>query len=299
MAKEKIFSAGGQAVIEGVLMRSQHNLAIAVRKHDGKISVKKERIKSIADRHAFLRWPFIRGIFNLFQMLAIGMKGLIYSANESMDKIEEELTFLEILLSIILAVGFALLFFKFFPLLVAYLLSGVFPIVEKHYLIFNLIDGVTKIALFVVYVFIISLMRDVKRIFEYHGAEHKTVNCYEAGEELVPKNVKKYPTLHPRCGTNFVLIVLIFSIVVYSFIPSYASFWWKFGLRIMLLPVIAAISYEILKLCGRYRDNWLMHLIAMPGLAVQMITTREPDKKQIEVAIASLKGVIRKKRSRQ
>ncbi|MBU0536543.1 MAG: DUF1385 domain-containing protein [Nanoarchaeota archaeon] len=294
MAKEKIFSAGGQAVIEGVLMRSMHNLAVAVRKPNGKISIKKEKIVSIADRVSILRWPFIRGVFNLFQMLIIGFKALIHSANESMDKVEEELTFMEIVFSIVLAIGFAIILFKALPFLVAVLFERTFSFVKENYIIFNIIDGVTKITFFILYIFIISLMRDVKRIFEYHGAEHKTVNCYEAGESLTVKNVKKYSTLHPRCGTNFVLIVLILSILVYTFIPKSLELWARFGLRILLLPVIAGISYEILKLCGKYRDNILMHAVALPGLAVQMITTREPDNKQIEVAIAALNGVIHK-----
>jgi len=292
MAKEKIFSAGGQAVIEGVLIRSQHKLAIAVRRPSGKISVKKEKIISIADRHAFLRWPFVRGLFNLAQMLVIGFRALIHSANETMDKIEEELTYLEIVFSIVLAIGFALLFFKLFPLMIAQFFYNRFPFVAQSNIVFNLIDGITKIILFVLYVFIISLMRDVKRLFEYHGAEHKAVNCYEAGEDITIKNVKKYPTLHPRCGTNFILIVFLFSILVYTFIPKDYSFWLKFGLRILLLPVIAGVSYELLKLTGKYRDNWLMRAVAFPGLAVQLITTREPDEKQIEVSIAALKGVI-------
>lgn len=293
--KEKIFSAGGQAVIEGVMMRSEHRLAIAVRKPNKRISVKAEEIKSIADAVTVFRWPFIRGVFNLIQMLYIGFKALIHSANESMDKVEEELTFMEIVFSIVFAIGFAIVVFKFLPLLIAQYFYNTFSFIRNSNIMFNLIDGITKVILFVLYVFVISLMRDVKKIFEYHGAEHKTVNCYEAGEALTVNNVSKYPTLHPRCGTNFVLIVFIMSIFVYSFIPKGFSFWAKFGLRILLLPVIAGISYELLKLCGKYRENWLLKLVAMPGLAVQMITTREPDDRQIEVGIAALKGVIRKK----
>ena len=292
--KDKIFSAGGQAVIEGVMMRSMHRLAIAVRRPDGRISVKKETIESIADRHSFLRWPFIRGIFNLVQMLILGFRGLIHSANETMDKIEEELTFLEVLISIILAVGFAIILFKFVPLLIAQYFYSRFPVVEESNILFNIIDGFTKILLFVFYVFIISLMKDVRRLFEYHGAEHKTINCYEDRKKLTVSNVRKYSTLHPRCGTNFILIVLILSILVYTTIPGDFSFWAKFGLRLLLLPVIAGISYELLKLTGRYRDSILMRAVALPGLAVQKITTREPDRFQIQVGIAALRGVIGK-----
>ncbi len=292
--KEEIFSAGGQAVIEGVMMRSRHRLAIAVRRPDGKITVRKETIKSVADRHKFLRWPFIRGVFNLVQMLVIGFKGLIHSANETMDKIEEELTFLEIFLSVILAVGFAIILFKFVPLLIAQYFYSRFTFVEESNVLFNVIDGITKILLFVFYVFVISLMKDVRRLFEYHGAEHKTVNCYEDRKKLTVSNVKKHSTLHPRCGTNFILIVLILSILVYTLIPKDFSFWAKFGLRLLLLPAIAGISYEILKLSGKYRHNPVMRVIALPGLAVQKITTREPDRYQISVGIAALKGVIGK-----
>ena len=298
MAKEKvrIFAAGGQAVIEGVMMRSQHRLAIAVRKPNKKISVKKETIKSISDSMTVFRWPFIRGIFNLFQMLYIGMGALIYSANESMDKVEEELTFLEIVFSIVFAIGFAIILFKFVPLLVAQYFYNTFAFVHSSSIMFNLIDGFTKMLLFVVYILVISMMRDVKTIFEYHGAEHKAVNCYEAGDELTVRNVRKYPRLHPRCGTNFVLLVFLLSIIVYTFIPKEYSFWAKFGLRLLLLPIIAGMSYELLKLCGKYRHNFILKIVALPGLAVQLITTREPDSRQIEVGIAALKGVISKER---
>ncbi|MCX6707960.1 MAG: DUF1385 domain-containing protein [Candidatus Woesearchaeota archaeon] len=292
--KVKIFSAGGQAVIEGVMMRSEYRLAIAVRRPNKKISVKKETIKSISDKITFFRWPFVRGIFNLFQMLYIGMKALIYSANESMDKVEEELTFLEIVFSIVFAIGFAIILFKFVPLLIAQYFYNTFAFVHNSSIVFNLIDGFTKMFLFVVYILVISLMRDVRTIFEYHGAEHKAVNCYEAEDELTVKNVKKYPRLHPRCGTNFILLVFLLSIIVYTLIPKEFSFWAKFGLRLLLLPVIAGISYELLKLCGKYRHNFFLKLVALPGLAAQLITTREPDNRQIEVGIAALKGVISK-----
>jgi len=211
-----------------------------------------------------------------------------------MDKVEEELTFMEIVFSVVFAILFAIVLFKFVPLLIAQYFYKTFDFVAQSNVLFNLIDGITKISLFVIYVLVISVMKDVRTIFEYHGAEHMTVNCYEDGKKLTVANVKKYSTLHPRCGTNFVLIVLILSILVYTVIPKDYSFWLKFGLRVLLLPVIAGISYEILKMCGKHRHSILMKIVAAPGLAVQYITTREPDDKQLEVGIAALKGVISK-----
>lgn len=292
--KEKLISAGGQAVIEGVMMRNKHHLAIAVRKPTGKISLRTERIHSISDTISFLGWPFCRGIIAMIEMMVIGVRALNYSANESLGEEEEEMTPFQVGISIALAIGFAILLFKFLPLLLAQLIRNAFPFVKSNYLLFNLADGIIKIALFVLYIGCISLMKDVRRLFMYHGAEHAAVNCYEARKKLTPGNVLRYTTIHPRCGTSFILIVLILSVFVYTFIPQGYSFWTKLGLRVLLLPVIAGIAYEVLRLAGKYRESVFMKIVSWPGMMVQRLTTRRFDAKQAEVAIKALQAVLKK-----
>ncbi len=294
IAKEKLISAGGQAVIEGVMMRSKHHLSIAVRKPDGKISLRTERIRSLSDRLPFLGWPFFRGIIAMIEMMVIGVRGLNYSASESTGEDEEEMTPWQVTLSLILALGFAILLFKFLPLLFAQLIQDAFPIIKASYVLFNLLDGVIKITLFLLYIVCISLMKDVRRLFMYHGAEHAAVNCYEAKQALTPKNVLKHSAIHPRCGTSFILIVLILSVFIYTFIPQGYSFWAKLGLRILLLPAIAGLAYEVLRLAGKYRGSWLMKIVSLPGMLVQRLTTRRFDGKQAEVAITALREVLAK-----
>ncbi|MBI4150387.1 DUF1385 domain-containing protein [Candidatus Woesearchaeota archaeon] len=293
-AKEKLISAGGQAVIEGVMMRSKHHLTIAVRKPTGTISLRTERIRSLSDKLPFLAWPFFRGIVAMIEMMVIGVRALNYSANESLGEHDEEMTPVQIGLSLVLALGFAILLFKFLPLLLAQIIQNYFPIVKKSYALFNIIDGMIKITLFVLYIACISVMQDVRRLFMYHGAEHAAVNCYEARLPLTPKNVLKHTTIHPRCGTSFILIVLILSVFMYTFIPRDYSFWPKLGLRILFLPVIAGIAYEVLRLAGRYRESWFMKVVSWPGMLMQRLTTRRFDSKQAEVAISALQAVLKK-----
>ncbi len=289
---EKLITAGGQAVIEGVMMRSSRHIAIAVRKPDGSISVKKERIKSLGDKVACLKWPFLRGMLGLVEMMIVGIRALSYSANESGEGEDEELSWWHMAISISFALVFALALFKFVPLLIASFLEKNNTLVQNHYLLFNAIDGIVKIALFIGYVAVISLMGDVRRLFEYHGAEHSAVNCYEAKKPLEVDHVRRFTTLHPRCGTSFILIVLILSILVYTFIPASFSFWAKLGMRLALLPIITGISFELLRLAGKYRESWLLKLVVLPGLGVQKLTTRTPDENQVEVAIKALKAVL-------
>jgi len=275
---------GGQAVIEGVLMRDKESYSIAIRK-DNKIKTIKKKIKQ---PNKFWRIPFFRGIYSLFETLLIGIKALNYSAKQQEEK-EEELKTWHLVLTLILAIVFALVIFKLIPLSIAQLFSKSNKLFQNN-IIFNLIEGFFKILIFILYVYIIGLFKDVKTLFQYHGAEHKTVNCYEADKELTISNVKKYSTLHVRCGTSFIMIVILISIFVYSFIPNIA-FLWKYFYRILLLPVIAGISYEILKLEGKYKENKFWQLISKPGLFIQKLTTAEPNEKQIEVAIKALKSI--------
>ncbi len=271
---------GGQALIEGVLMKNKNKVAVAVRNNKGKITVKKEKIKFKENKI-----PFIRGIVNLFVILYIGIKYLNYSANESLGK-EEKIGFWSVFFSFLFAIVFAIAIFKFLPLF----LTTIFDkFIKINNITFNIIEGILKLGIFVLYVYIISFMKDVHRVFQYHGAEHKAVACYEAGKKLNIKEVQKFRTEHKRCGTSFIFLVLFLSIIVYSFVPKDMYFWTKLILRIALLPVIAGISYEFLRLSARYN---IFTFLVYPGLWIQKITTKQPDNKQVEVAIKALKGAL-------
>ena len=296
--KNKI-NVGGQAVIEGVMIRGQTHYSVAVRK--GKQIVSK--ISSIKKKkYSFLKWPFIRGFVNLAEMLSIGIKSLMWSAHQASPE-EEKIGKKEFMFTILVSVGFAIIFFIALP----YFLTSLAGLTEeKKPILFNLVDGFIRILIFLIYLFLISLIKDIKILFQYHGAEHKAIHCYEKGKKLNVANIKKFTTLHPRCGTSFLLIVFAVSIFVFSFLPSLVLFFYKdfsnlvlilrkvilFLLRILLIPVIAGISYEILKLSDKKQDNLLFKIISMPGLLLQKITTKEPTAKQIEVAQYSLKKLL-------
>ncbi|MFO8015805.1 MAG: DUF1385 domain-containing protein [Candidatus Woesearchaeota archaeon] len=292
--RDKIFTAGGQAIIEGVMMRTRDRLAMAVRKEDGSIKLKERKFVPISDRHKVLGWPFVRGIINLGEMLVVGIKALTYSANEAMDELEEDITLIQLVVSLVVAIGFALLLFKFVPLLLTQLLTNRVSAMQDYYALFNIVDGIIKIGLFAAYIFFISYMEDIHRVFQYHGAEHKTVNCYEAGKKVNVKNARKFSTLHPRCGTSFILIVLVISIFIYSFIPQSFGFWLKLLSRIILLPFIAGVAYEILKLSDVMKDSRIFNALLSPGLLIERLAVREPDDKQLEVAVKAMKGVVGK-----
>jgi len=272
---------GGQAVIEGVMMKSSKNIAIAVRMPDGKIKIKKE---NLAKRKKWIRAPFIRGITMLVEMLIIGIKALIWSADQQLGK-EEKISKKEVTLTIILSMLFAVGIFVVLP----FFLTG---FIVKQGFWFNLIDGLIRVAIFVLYILIISLFSDVKTLFQYHGAEHKAVNAYESEKKMDYKTVRKYTTLHPRCGTMFIFIVLLLSIILFSLI-IWDQWYIRLGSRIVLIPVIASISYELLKLGDKHRDNIFLKIMTYPGLLLQKITTREPSKKQIEVAVKALQAVVK------
>jgi uncharacterized protein YqhQ len=299
---------GGQAVIDGVLMRTPKEYAVAVRQPDGKIVVKKEKYVSATKANKFLGLPFVRGIIILFETLILGYKALSFSANKSMEEPEkkkgraikgkdgqgmkkQEIGALELGITLALSIIFALALFKFLPLFIATLLKDK---IGGSNLLFNLIDGVAKFTIFILYLVIISSMKDVRRVFEYHGAEHKVVYCYEAHKKLTVENVIKESKAHPRCGTTFMLVVLLLSIIFYLFIPFNMNFWLKLLIRVLFLPIIAGISYEWIKLAGKHSHSRISKILSAPGLWVQKLTTREPDKGQIEVAIASLKAVTGK-----
>jgi uncharacterized protein YqhQ len=290
---------GGQAVFEGVMMRSPKSYSIAVRKSDGSIVVKKDRVERPVDRNRVWGIPVIRGFATLGQAFTLGLKALKFSTDQAMatgaaetvgvgsesGEKEPELSPWIMGLNIALAIIFFVLLFKFLPLLVASGLAAYFP-AAKDRLFFSLVDGVVRLLVFLLYLGGVSLIRDIRRVFEYHGAEHKVVFTYEAQEALSVDNARKYPRLHPRCGTSFLMVVILLSVLVYAFIP-FDSFSLKLLSRIALIPLIAGLSYEIIRFAAKGRIR-LLDWITTPGLWLQCITTREPSDEQLEIAIRAL-----------
>ena len=295
MSEKKMTSIGGQAVIEGVMMRGPHKIATAVRKPDGEIIIDEKENKSLGK---IARVPIVRGVIAFISSMVIGVKSLMFSAKfydvedenkkEKKKETKESMSDWMIYGSVILAICMSVGLFIVLPNVI----SNIFvPNKEANPVIYNLVESIVKIAIFLGYLFAVSLMKDIQRTFEYHGAEHKTIFCYENGEELIPENVKKYSRFHPRCGTSFLLFVVIISIIVFSLVGVYENPFINLGLRLLLLPLVAGISYEIIKFAGRSTSKYITWLNA-PGKWLQRLTTREPDEKQIEVAIAALKAVI-------
>lgn len=274
-------------------MKSPNYVATAVRTPKGTIKTTCRRFVSWTTKPV-LKWPFIRGIVSLVEMIKTGIDALTWSSNEALGETEEKFSTTELVLSLALAIIFAIAIFKLLPLGVAQLFNNLLGIKN---ITFNIIDGVIKAGMFILYLFIISRFKDMKRIFAYHGAEHKTIHCYELKKELTVKNVRQYTTAHTRCGTTFILSVLVLSIVIYILIPFSTTFWEKLIYRLVLLPVIIGISYELMKLTSRFHDELFFKIIAAPGLWLQRLTTNEPDDSQIEVAIASLRCVLNKEKA--
>ena len=271
---------GGQALIEGVMIKNKDKISIAIRTPKNKIITSKEKIK-----FKETKIPFIRGIINLFVILYIGIKALTFSSNIQMGT-DEKFSTKEIIFTIFISIIFALIIFKLIPLSLTYFLDKQFNL---NNIIFSVIEGIFKIFIFVLYVYVISFSTDVYRIFQYHGAEHKAVRTYESKEKLTISNVQKHSTIHERCGTAFIFLVLFVSIVIYVFIPKNYSFLTKLLLRVLLLPIIAGISYELLRFGAKYK---FMRIFNYPGMLIQKITTKEPDDKQVEVAIKAVKNAL-------
>ena len=289
MAKINI---GGQAVLEGVMMRAPRSLAIAVRRPDGEIAVKSETVVPLSERFPLVKLPIVRGAVALFSSLITGVQALNFSANQALaeeEKKEEELSNWAVGGTMAAAFGFGIVLFFIMPL---YLTKLLIPLIGGSNIVFNLVDGVIRVAVFLLYIVGISRMADIQRVFQYHGAEHKSIFTFEAGEELIVENVRKYSCLHPRCGTSFLLIVMLVSILIFSLIPKLWPFYLKGGARIVLLPIIAGVSYEILKWTAKHDGHALVKLVISPGLALQRLTTREPDDSQIEVAIRSMQVAL-------
>lgn len=293
-------SIGGQAVIEGVMMRGPKLTALSVRMPDQSIST--ETWDTPNSNKWYKKTPFIRGVFNFVESLTDGYKSLMKAAEkaglddeeEEPSKFEQKLRqllgdkFMPFLQGCILlfSLAMALFFFAFLPTT----LVGFFKDYINHPLALSALEGLTKIAILILYLALISNMSDINRVFMYHGAEHKTIFCYEHGEELTVENVRKYTRFHPRCGTSFLVIVLLLSILVSSMV-SWDNLWMRVGLKVLCLPIIMSLSYECIKFAGRH-DNLFTRILSAPGLWTQRLTTREPDDSMIEVAIASMKKVI-------
>ncbi len=284
------FQYGGMAVLEGIMMRGPEQTALAVRKSDGTIHLEKEENTSLLKRYPFLKWPFIRGTYILIESMVAGIHMLNISANIALEEEDEELSPWEIAITMSIALGLAILLFMVLPTAIVHY--------SQRYLggivLQNLVEGVLRIGFFLLYVYFISKMPDIARVFMYHGAEHKTIFAYENGEDLTIENARKYSTLHPRCGTAFLLIVMVMSILVFVMLGE-GNLFYRIWSRLAVLPVVAGVSYEFLKFSGKYYDNhWLKFMIA-PGLWLQKLTTRPPDDDQLEVAITALKAVLQDK----
>lgn len=294
-------SIGGQALIEGVMMRGKRTIAIAVRKPDGSIDVKVEEVKGLG-LSKLLKVPLLRGVLGMISSMVIGTKALAWSAEvySELDpsyevsgfekwlyeKLGDKADSVIVGMSMIFALFLAFFLFGALPSLLINLLKST----TENRVILTSAEGILKIVVFITYIGAISFMKDIKRVFQYHGAEHKSIHCLENGMELTVENVKSFTTLHPRCGTSFLIIVLAVSIVVFSFI-SWSNIWMRIGLKLLLLPLIAGIAYEIIKWAGK-NDNTFVNIVSYPGLMMQKLTTKEPDEAQIEVAIAALKKVL-------
>jgi len=280
---------GGQAVVEGVMMRGARHWAVAVRRPAGDVHVESHHIESVADRHPILRKPGLRGVIVLGQSLAIGVRALMIAANQSVED-EEQLTKRQVGVSLAIAMIFFVAIFILGPTLA-------FTWVEGRFgggVLTLVLEGLFRVALFVGYLWVIGRTKDIHRVFEYHGAEHKTIAAFEHGDDLEATDlIDRYPKEHVRCGTNFLIIVMIITIFVFTLFGT-PGIWWRLGSRVVAIPIIAGIAYEALRLGARFPDSLVMRGLMAPGIWLQKITTQEPDDSQIEVAVASFKEVLRR-----
>jgi uncharacterized protein YqhQ len=293
---------GGQAVLEGVMMRSPHAWAISVRQPSGKIVSHSEPLERLSEKHKWMGWPVLRGVMTLGHAMTLGFRALRFSANVALDQFEigSEKKKLEIsgwlaAVNVIISIGFFIFMYKFVPLVAATELKKVHPAFGNQ-IAFNLVDGIVRIALFLLFIWGISLWKDIRRVYEYHGAEHKTVFAFESGGPLDIPAAQRYSTFHPRCGTSFLMTVMLISIVVYTLVPVH-TFWSRFAIRVALLPLIAGLSYEIIRFAAKHRGS-LFALMTAPGLWLQRITTQPPADDQVECAIAALNEAMELEKQR-
>lgn len=287
LAAAKRLQVGGQAVIEGVMMRGVSHWSLAVRRPDETIALHEYPLVSWAQRFPILKVPFIRGIGAMLESLVIGMRALQLSANEALGEEEQQLGRKEMAVTLVVGLGIAVALFFLAPLG----LTGLFKAQLGTGLLFWLIEGLVRVAIFVLYIVVITRIPDLRRVFEYHGAEHMAIHALEHGEELTPQNLEKYRTLHLRCGTSFLLIVMVVSILVFALV-RWPAWYWLVLSRVVLIPVIVGISYEAIKYAGRHENSLIVRTVMAPGLALQWLTTRQPDVGQMEVAIAALEKIV-------
>lgn len=326
--KEKKFHYGGQAVIEGVMMRGKKDFAVSVRKADGQIISSTEDVESIMGRFKWLDKPFLRGTLALIDSMALGIKALVFSANVAMEdaatldaagKPREQqaqadasappapskVNDIAVKSVMVLGLVMGLALFMLVPIVITKQLKTVITVSWE----LTLVEGVIKIAIFLGYILLISRMNEIRRVFQYHGAEHKTINAYEAGQPLEVDAVMNYPKAHVRCGTSFILVVLVCSIAVFMAVAdhlpygtladkAFISYWVRWGYKLALLPLVAGIAYEVIRFAGARKDSLLARTLVYPGLLMQKLTTREPEPGMVEVAIQSLKGVLETEQTR-
>jgi len=285
---------GGQAVMEGVMMRAPHSYCVAVRKTDGSVVIEESPLPRLSDRYPLFRYPVLRGIGTLGQAMWLGMKALRFSADAALSEGDEtskkgEVSGTMMGLNLLFSFVFFIFLYKFVPLWLTTQLAKGFPVLEGR-IAFNMVDGLIRMAIFLTFLFGISRMKDIRRVFEYHGAEHKVVFNFESGAPVSVGNAQKFETWHPRCGTSFLLVVMVISMVIYAGLPI-DSFWGKFAARIALLPVIVGLSYELIRYAARRRGG-LMSILTAPGLWLQRITTKPPSDDQTSIAITALNGAM-------
>jgi len=290
-----------QAVLEGVMMRSPHAWGICIRRPDGTLATHSEPLEKLSDKHKWMAWPFVRGIMTLGQAMGLGFRALRYSANIALDELQPEqekkieISGWVIAVNLILSLGFFIFMYKFVPLLAATKLKNHYPVFGNQ-ILFNVVDGVIRIGLFLLFIWGISLWADIRRVYQYHGAEHKTVFAFENNDAMTIKNAQKYVTWHPRCGTSFLMTVMLIAMLFYMLIPA-TTFWARFASRIALLPVIAAVSYELIRFAAKHGSS-LFALMTKPGLWLQRITTQPPDDTQVETAIVALNEAMELEKQR-
>jgi uncharacterized protein YqhQ len=285
---------GGQAVMEGVMMRAPHSYCVAVRKSSGEIVTREHPLAKVSERYPAFRFPVLRGLGTLGQAMSLGIKALRFSANAALEendpkKKSSEVSSWAMGLNLIFSLGFFILLYKFVPLKLAEWIGGRYPLLHSDFAI-NMVDGTLRIAIFLAFLYGVSRMKDIRRVFEYHGAEHKVVFNYESGKPVSIPNAQSFQTFHPRCGTSFLLVIMVISMLVYALVPVH-GFAAKFAIRILLLPVIAGLSYELIRFAAR-RQGTLMGALSAPGLWLQRITTKQPSDAQAEVAIRALEGAM-------
>ena len=296
--REEQIRVGGQAVIEGVMMRSPSSMAIAVRKPNGEITVKRERLTFFSEKMFCFKLPLIRGIIALLSALILGIQALNFSANQALSEGEKEPSPWTMSVTFAVALCFGIFLFFLIPLFLTRWLRFAIPMLSESGLLFNLVDGAIRLMIFLAYLWAISFLKEIERIFQYHGAEHKSIFAFESGGELIVDRVKRFGYLHPRCGTSFLLIVMVVSILVFAIIPHHLSFGYKVASRVVLIPFIAGLSYEIIRFADRKRESRAIQYFIKPGLWLQRLTAREPSDAQIEVAIRALQEVLELERHR-